>query len=132
MPAIALLALGCSRVKDDKPHPVGASTAAVVELGKPATAQDPGSTDPDWACRWSFEQTKRMVAENGGPIPMPPPFPPVTTPTLGVFMQDCLRLPREVQKCLVTDYAVMNAESCNKARNAYDAENARRYKKLIQ
>jgi hypothetical protein len=82
--------------------------------------------DPEYACRWSFEQTKRMVEEAGGEIKTMPGLPPITRPNYESFMHDCLQYPREVQKCLVFQYAFKNNQRCREARASYDSENQRR------
>lgn len=82
--------------------------------------------DPEYACRWSFEQTQRMVDEAGGAIKTPDGFPAITRPEYGTFMRACLEYPREVQKCLVFKYAFKYNQRCREARAVFDAENQRR------
>lgn len=123
--------VGCRQEAADAGAPLApASTASVAADGDRVLLQV--ESEPDYACRWSFEQTKRMVEQAGGEIKTTPEFPSITLPEYDSFMHSCLEYPREVQKCLVFEYVFANAEKCKKARTEYDEENQRRFGSATQ
>ena len=77
------------------------------------------------ACEIGYEQTKEAMKtppaiDAGG-------FPPFVMAPKDVYMADCLRMPRTVQKCIVFDYAFAHNAECERARAEYGAEIQRRF-----
>ena len=102
---------------------------------KPATAATGTSVEalllrverePNLACEIGYEQTKEAMKNPPVGIDVGP-LPPFELAPKDVYMADCLRMPRTVQKCVVFAYAMTKNAECERARREYDAENQRRF-----
>lgn len=116
---------------NEQSSPPGRKGSAELRLPAPAL---PGVTDEPWealqvrlerepelACKISYKQTAAAIGtrppavDTGG-------FPPLELATPDVFMKDCLKLPRMVQKCQVFQFIMHHHADCLEARGRYDAQ----------
>ena len=107
-----------SRIESKPASSLPAKNATEVLLGRV-------ESEPALACEISYEQTKEAMKTP--PTIDAGPFPPFKMAPKDVYMADCLRMPRTVQKCTVFAYAFAHNAECERARAEYDAENQRRF-----
>lgn len=72
------------------------------------------------ACQFSYNTTAQAVKMQASSN-QPQHLPHIELANYDIFMGDCLRLPRMVQKCLVDEYAFQHMKTCQHARTKYDA-----------
>lgn len=109
----------------------GRKPSAEVRIPAPAL---PGVTDEPWealqvrlegepelACKISYKQTAAAIGTRPPAIDTGV-FPPLELAAPDVFMKDCLKLPRMVQKCQVFQFTMHHHADCLEARGRYDAQ----------
>jgi hypothetical protein len=124
--ALVLLASGCGREE----QPVGKLLPAHTIPRAPAAewADIPIDTlvgrldnEPNFACEVSFEQSTAAASAQAGTHGSGGSSLNITVPSKDVFMNDCLKLPALLQRCLVASYAFKENARCEKARNEFDS-----------
>jgi hypothetical protein len=115
---------GCNERQPEAARPSPPASAVPVKNAAEALLERV-ENEPALACEIGYEQTKEAmktppVIDAGG-------FPPFEMAPKHVYMADCLRMPRTVQKCVVFEYAFAHNAECEWARAEYGAEIQRRF-----
>jgi hypothetical protein len=121
---VASVPLGCNERPQGSAGPPQPASAAAAKNPTDALLERV-QNEAALACEIGYEQTKEAMKtppaiDAGG-------FPPFVMAPKDVYMADCLRLPRTVQKCVVFAYAFAHNAECEKARAEYGAELQRRF-----